>query len=56
VFHLENALDAIAAGKHVVCEKPIAINTKDARRMIDAAKAKGVYLLEGKRCQESPER
>jgi predicted dehydrogenase len=46
VFHCENALDAIAAGKHVVCEKPIAINARDAKKMMEAAKTKGVYLME----------
>lgn len=47
VCHKENTLDAIAAGKHVLCEKPIALNAKDAREMRDAAKAKGVFLMEG---------
>ena len=46
VFHCENALDAIAAGKHVVCEKPIAMNARDAKKMIEAAQAKGVFLVE----------
>jgi predicted dehydrogenase len=46
VFHCENALNAIAAGKHVVCEKPIAMNTTDAKKMMDAAKARGVFLVE----------
>lgn len=47
VFHCENTVEAIAAGKHVVCEKPIAMNARDTERMQAAAKAKGVYLLEG---------
>lgn len=47
VFHCQNALDAIEAGKHILCEKPLAINERDARRMIEAAKAKGVFLMEG---------
>lgn len=46
-FHCENALDAIAAGKHVLCEKPIALNARDAQRMLDAARKKGVFLMEG---------
>jgi predicted dehydrogenase len=46
VFHCQNALDAIAAGKHVLCEKPIAMTSKDAQKMMDAAKAKGVFLME----------
>ncbi|CAG9961984.1 unnamed protein product [Clonostachys byssicola] len=46
VLHCKNALDAIAAGKHVLCEKPFALNASEARMMIDAARAKGVFLME----------
>ena len=35
--HAPIALAAIAAGKHVLCEKPIALNYADARAMADAA-------------------
>ena len=45
-YHLENALLAIGNGKHVLCEKPIALNAKETRRMIAAAKKKGVFLME----------
>ena len=44
--HKKNALDAIAAGKHVLCEKPFTLNGKDAREIFDAAKAKGVFVME----------
>lgn len=44
--HCQNTLDAIAAGKHVLCEKPIAINARDAKKMVDAAREKGVFLME----------
>jgi dihydrodiol dehydrogenase / D-xylose 1-dehydrogenase (NADP) len=46
-LHLRNTLDAIKAGKHVLCEKPIAVNAKDTEVMIAAAQAKGVFLMEG---------
>ncbi|MBZ9672883.1 Gfo/Idh/MocA family protein [Mesorhizobium sp. ES1-3] len=43
-LHLEQALAAIKAGKHVLCEKPLALTSDDARRMVVAAKAAGVVL------------
>jgi predicted dehydrogenase len=48
VLHKQNCLDAIAAGKHVLCEKPFTINEKDAKEVIDAARQKGVFIMEGK--------
>lgn len=42
VFHKEMALAAIAAGKHVYCEKPLAPLAADAIEMADAAEAAGV--------------
>lgn len=46
-LHKANCLDAIAAGKHVLCEKPFTINAKEAQEVADAARAKGVYIMEG---------
>jgi predicted dehydrogenase len=40
--HAEQALEAIAAGAHVVCEKPLATTVEDARTVVDAAAAAGV--------------
>jgi predicted dehydrogenase len=37
-------LAALEAGKHVVCEKPFAVRTEEADRMIDAAAARGLVL------------
>ena len=45
-YHMENTLLAIKNGKHVLCEKPIAMNAKQTRRMITAAQKKGVFLME----------
>lgn len=45
-FHKKNCLDAIAAGKNVLCEKAFTLNAKDAAEVIAAAKAKGVFLME----------
>ncbi len=43
-LHLEQALAAIRAGKHVLCEKPLALTSADARTMVAAAKAAGIVL------------
>ena len=43
-LHLEQALAAIKAGKHVLCEKPLALTCADARKMVAAASAAGVVL------------
>ncbi len=43
-LHLEQALAAIAAGKHVLCEKPLALAVADAQRMVAAAAAAGVVF------------
>ena len=45
-FHKTHALLAIAAGKHVLVEKPLATNPTDAREIADAAKEAGVLAME----------
>ncbi|PWM25900.1 MAG: hypothetical protein DBX40_04355, partial [Clostridiales bacterium] len=40
-------VDALEAGKHVMCEKPMAINVEEARKMLDAAKRTGKKLTIG---------
>ena len=40
--HAPIALEAIANGKHVLCEKPLALNHEDAQAMADAAETAGV--------------
>ena len=44
--HLEWTLRAAAAGKHILCEKPLALNHADAARMIGAARRHRVFLME----------
>jgi predicted dehydrogenase len=43
-LHKEHALAAIAAGKHVLCEKPLTITTEDGAEIVEAAKRAGVVL------------
>ena len=40
-------VDALHAGKHVMCEKPMAINSVEAKKMVDAAKETGKMLTIG---------
>lgn len=42
--HYEINMAALEAGKHVYCEKPLALNLEDARKSIDFAKNKGLML------------
>ncbi|WP_054113564.1 Gfo/Idh/MocA family protein [Marinagarivorans algicola] len=39
-LHVELSLKALAAGKHVLCEKPLALNAVDAKRLVDASRQK----------------
>ncbi len=45
-LHVEWTIKAAAAGKHVLCEKPLAMTAAEAQRAIDAATAHGVRLME----------
>jgi predicted dehydrogenase len=46
-FHKQYTVMAAMKGIHILCEKPIALNTGDAKEMIDAADANGVVLMIG---------
>jgi predicted dehydrogenase len=45
--HCELTLAAVAAGKHVLCEKPLARDAAEARLMLDAAERAGIVHLVG---------
>ena len=47
VAHGPITVDALTAGKHVMCEKPMAHNSADAQKMLDAAKKAGKKLTIG---------
>jgi predicted dehydrogenase len=46
-MHAEWSIRAARAGKHVLCEKPLAATASEARAMFDAARQHGVHLVEG---------
>lgn len=46
-FHAANVQAAAAAGRHILCEKPMALSVNECLAMIEAADRAGVYLLVG---------
>jgi predicted dehydrogenase len=53
-LHKDQCIRVAKAGKHVICEKPMATNAKDAQEMVDACNAAGVKLLIGYRMHFEP--
>ncbi len=49
--HAPWTIAALKAGKHVLCEKPLAMNAMEARAMVDAAEASGARLIEAVHCR-----
>jgi predicted dehydrogenase len=48
-LHKDEAIRVAGAGKHVICEKPMALNAKEGQEMVDACKKANVKLLVGYR-------
>lgn len=53
-LHYQHVLQVAAAGKHVICEKPLADNAQQAREMIAACKKAGVKFYVGYRLHFEP--
>jgi predicted dehydrogenase len=53
-LHHDEVIRVARAGKHAICEKPMAINPKEAQEMIDACAAANVKLLVGYRMHFEP--
>ena len=45
-LHAEQAMLQMRPGKHVICEKPMALNPIQVQQMIDCARENGVFLME----------
>jgi predicted dehydrogenase len=53
-MHAEYTIRAARAGKHVLCEKPMATKVADAQAMVDACRKAGRKLMVAYRCQLEP--
>src|SRR5260370_8598987 len=53
-LHAQMTKDCAAAGKHIVCEKPVAMTIAEAEEMIAAAKRHGVLLMYGEELLFTP--
>ncbi len=53
-MHAEFTIRAARAGKHVICEKPMAVSADEAREMITACESAGVHLSIGYRLHYEP--
>jgi D-xylose 1-dehydrogenase (NADP+, D-xylono-1,5-lactone-forming) len=54
-LHIEWTVKALEAGKHVLCEKPLATSAADAARCLDAAEAAGRHCVEGLMWRHHPQ-
>lgn len=53
-MHMDYVIRAAKTGKHVWCEKPMAVTVEECQKMIDACNSAGVSLSIGYRCQHEP--
>jgi predicted dehydrogenase len=53
-LHHDQSIRVARAGKHVICEKPMAVNAREGQEMVDACKAANVRLLVGYRMHFEP--
>ena len=46
-LHVPMAIEALRAGKHVLCEKPISLSAEEGERAVEAAREAGLHLMVG---------
>ncbi len=46
VVHKDLSIEALNAGKHVLCEKPMCMNSKEQEEVLSLAKEKGLFFME----------
>lgn len=46
-LHAKNTIDAVRAGKHVLCEKPFTVNLEESREVFEVAGRSDVFVMEG---------
>ena len=44
--HADQCIQLMNAGKHVLCEKPMTLNLKDTKRVLESAKKNGMFFME----------
>lgn len=44
--HFQNTMLALEAGKHVLCEKAFTVNAAQAKKLVETARAKNLFLME----------
>ena len=54
-LHVPWTIKAMEAGKHVLCEKPIALTTEEARQLLDARARTGRYVVEAFMVRHHPQ-
>ena len=47
VFHFENTMMCLKAGKSVLCEKPMGIDSTQVQKMVEEAQSRNLFLMEG---------
>ena len=53
-LHVEHAVAALQAGKHVLCEKPLALTVEGCTALVEAARAAQTVFMVGQSCRFSP--